>query len=119
MKNTNKIIRIVNEEIGVDCTSITRKRSVTDARFLAMYFIWKTGSSKNATAKIFNKNHASVINAIKKVDIFRKVDAKFDEHYRNINAKLKINFIEKKENVLKEIFKYCPDDLIRRYHDAI
>lgn len=119
MKNTNKIIRIVNEEMGVNCTSITRKRSITDARFLAMYFIWKTGGSKNAIAKIFKKNHASVINAIKKVDIFRKVDAKFDEHYKNINAKIKTNFIEKKENVLKEILKYCPDDLIRRYHDAI
>ena len=69
-----------------------------------MYFIWKTGSSKNATAKIFKKNHASVINAINKVDVFRKVDAKFDEHYKNINAKIKTNFIEKKENVLKEIF---------------
>ena len=119
MKTTNKIIRIVNEEMGVNCTLNTRKQSVTDARFLAMYFIWKTGSSKNATAKIFNKNHASVINAIKKVDVFRKVDEKFNAHYKNINAKIKTNFIEKKENVLKEIFKYCPEDLIKRYNDAI
>lgn len=118
MNKTNLIIQIVNEEIGVNCQAKNRTPKIIDARFLAMFFLWKYGMSKSEIGRYFKKNHATVINAIKKVEDYQ-IDKNFKLHFLRINQRIKNQVIEKKEDVVLEMLGYCPGELIKRYHDAL
>lgn len=114
----NKIIQIVNDEMGVDCRANTRTQHIKDARFLAMYFLWKNGINKSKIGNIFKRNRTTIYNALKKVEDYR-FEKEFNNHFKRIDQRIKNQVIEIKEDVLKEILAICPEELLKRYNDAI
>jgi hypothetical protein len=81
----------------------TRQREYVDARRIAYHILRIIhGLPLQVIAKEFNKNHASVIYAIKDVDFLIKTDPFFKETYDRTMKQLSMgNF--RKEQILKEI----------------
>lgn len=81
-----KIVDIVNEMYGIDCRTDTRRREVVIPRQIAMYFIYKhVNISSSSVGHYFNRDHATVLYAIKVVEYMLESRSREDKvHKHNI-----------------------------------
>jgi len=94
MQNKSQvIINLVTRETGVtykELKSKYRGRDVSDARALCMYFMRKyTNLSLNFIGDCFNKNHATVIHNIRKIENLKNFDSKIASIIEQIEYDLK------------------------------
>jgi hypothetical protein len=75
-----KIISIVNEFYQVNCLELTRKREIVEPRQIAMYYTHKlTNLTLGSIGFMFNKDHATILHAIKVVKALMEFDREFKE----------------------------------------
>jgi len=89
----SEILELVEQYTGVSYNSISgtnRKSEVIVARHTAMYFINKVCHLPlNATGKIFNKDHTSVLNAVKNVrNMIEGGDVRYISLFEFVSGKL-------------------------------
>tara|TARA_R110000824_G_scaffold380565_1_gene572996 strand:+ start:512 stop:886 length:375 start_codon:yes stop_codon:yes gene_type:complete len=81
--NINSIINSITKITGIEMSKLqspSRKREIVDARHLFCYFAKKQSKlSCQAIGDIINRNHASVIHAVKKVTQLKQTDREFKE----------------------------------------
>lgn len=92
----------------------THEREIVEPRQIAMYFTKrKTNMSLYAIGDEFNKNHATVLHACKKVQNIIDTDKKFKEKINSIEIMINrgYNMVDQLLNKIKEIQK---EGIIRR-----
>ena len=100
------IIKIVFDYFQVDLslqTSKTRKREVVQARQISMYYIHAfTQQSQSCIGGLFNRDHATVIHAMKQVSNLSLTEKQYREDihklHNRILAKLGFDDFERYEN---------------------
>lgn len=95
---SEEILSIVKNYYGVNPTENTksRKREFYTARQSAMFFIrQKCGLSLQEIAQIFNKDHSSVLHAIRTFEEQKDFDPELKQDYKTL--KLQIEQFENKE----------------------
>ncbi|CAB5223794.1 Chromosomal replication initiator, DnaA C-terminal [uncultured Caudovirales phage] len=69
--------------------SHSRKRTITDSRKMAIFFIYHgTRLNKTAVARFFNKDHATILHSLKGHAILMEVDSSYRNMYDIIQGKL-------------------------------
>ena len=82
-KMISKIVKTVNTMYGLDCTINSRKRNIVIPRQIAMYFIEKyLNVSLSVNGKYFNRDHATVIHALKCVNNIIDSKSKYDDAFK-------------------------------------
>jgi chromosomal replication initiator protein len=96
MITTDKIEAIVDtvcEQYNVSVIALkssNRQSNIREARQLAMHFTHKyTGLSLNKSARMFSRNHATLIHANKVIDCERATNKSYNQNYTFINALIK------------------------------
>lgn len=105
----NKPFDVLCESIKLDASifleidlrlleSNTRKAEVVEARMMIWKFIkeYYNAYSLVKLAKMFNKNHATVIHALRKFDDYYLTDKKFSLRYEKLALHLKSKYIDSK-----------------------
>jgi chromosomal replication initiator protein len=99
---TSTIESIVCKEMGIIRKMLRgnyRKHPIPQARFIFFKIARDMNMFNNITelGAYFNRDHATVVHACKKVDDFIKYDKEFSAYYKNIEAeieRIKINNIK-------------------------
>lgn len=88
----NTIIELVNNEFEIDCTDISRTKSVTEARHCALYLMNKyTKLSHREKSAIFKRStHCTSIHSIQKANDLIDTDETYRKRVLNIENKLDI-----------------------------
>tara|TARA_R110002051_G_scaffold30319_8_gene70202 strand:+ start:1336 stop:1782 length:447 start_codon:yes stop_codon:yes gene_type:complete len=87
MKNeiAQALIRLVENELGVPLKSTSRARELIDARSICYQIMRdEMGMSYNYIGTLFNKNHATIISAVKKFPDLIKYDKGLERTYNKI-----------------------------------
>lgn len=88
MNKAEHIIAVTSKVYGVsvhDVLSRVNKREVAEARQMAMYICLKqTSASLTKIGSAFDRSHASVIHAVRKIDDFLEFDRKTKDNYNQI-----------------------------------
>ena len=94
-----KIIANVNHFYGVNCLDNTRKRDIVVPRQIAMYYaVRETNLTLTSVGLFFNKDHATVIHAMKCVENTLSYNKEFKQQKRELDKEMfKINFKTKEE----------------------
>ena len=93
-----KLYHIERKEI----LSKTRKREVTDARFIVLYLLHKiVGYTQEKSANILNKSHCTVIHGCKEVSNIMDIDLQFRAKVINL------------ENFVRYVYKIEVFDLVK------
>ena len=94
-----KIIANVNHFYGVNCLDNTRKRDIVVPRQIAMYYaVRETNLTLTSVGLFFNKDHATVIHAMKCVENTLSYDKEFQKQKLELDKEMfKINFKTKEE----------------------
>jgi hypothetical protein len=116
-----KIIANVNHFYGVNCLEPTRKRDVVVPRQIAMYYaVRETNLTLTSVGLFFNKDHATVMHAIKCVENtlsynkeFQKQKLELDKDMFKLNFKTKqeLERYELKENICVMVGKLDMEEL--------
>ena len=88
----NKIVGCVLKEFKLrkeDLFSQSRVRGICDARFIAFSLLYKNSVSKSEIGRMFNKNHATVLNGIRQAEYFYLNNSEFQTYYDNIESNIK------------------------------
>tara|TARA_R100000734_G_scaffold12595_1_gene9359 strand:- start:16335 stop:16871 length:537 start_codon:yes stop_codon:yes gene_type:complete len=95
-KQTKEIARtIVNNYFGIDISRNTRQRKYIIARSMFYKILrYNTKMSFQEIANIFNKNHATVLHAIKQLDGYMEFDSSLKVDYITLNH-LFLNTVDK------------------------
>lgn len=88
--NPNSVIYIAEKILGLDLLSNSRKEEYIEGRAIVYYILrHKLGMTYQQIAKVFNKNHATVLHALKEwpymVKYNSQLDAKKDQVVDYIN----------------------------------
>jgi hypothetical protein len=123
LKQAEKIKSICGSYYGMDVSDIdsnSRLSEIKEPRHISLYFIHKFfyDNSKGITLKFIgdtcHKDHATVLNSIKRVNEYLETDRifkeKFDRIFKEINKNVITNFDE--HLIDEEIFKYAPGSVI-------
>ena len=82
-KMIKKIVKTVNEKYNIDCTINTRARKILIPRQIAMYFIYKhLNITLAANGHFFNRDHATVIHALKCVKNIISSKSRLDDDFK-------------------------------------
>lgn len=107
-----KIIKHVGDFYGINILHKNnvncRKKDLVNARFLAMYFLINhTNLTYTDIGWIFEKDHALVSHANKKIKGYLQVDAVFRKEFKELEEYVLLNIKEKdkKEELIFEITK--------------
>jgi len=89
----------VNHFYGVNCLDNTRKRDIVVPRQIAMYYaVRETNLTLTSVGLFFNKDHATVIHAMKCVENTLSYDKEFQKQKLELDKEMfKINFKTKEE----------------------
>jgi hypothetical protein len=76
-----KIIELIEQELGIDITQECRKREIVEARALYFYVIKQLypKRSLNSIGNTLNKNHATVIHALRNYTIYEEYNSKLSD----------------------------------------
>lgn len=76
-----KIIELIEQELEIDITQECRKREIVEARALYFYVIKQLypKRSLNSIGNTLNKNHATVIHALKNYKIYEEYNSKLSD----------------------------------------
>jgi len=66
-----------------DVLGTSRLREVVDVRHLTQFYLYKCGLNYMQVARITNRNHATIIHAVKKCHTLLEVDKRFREVWGN------------------------------------
>jgi hypothetical protein len=91
--NPHIVLKIINQHAGrsVEKDLNTRKKEVVEPRQLAMYFLYSyTPLSMQAVGDIFNRNHATVLHAWRKVPDF----IRFDKELRKLFVSIQTSIVK-------------------------
>lgn len=90
---TEVIIKLIMRETGVTLDALKgnyRGRDVVDARALGMYFMRKyTNLSLYWIGEYFNKHHATVIHAMRKIEDLKQIDSRIASMVEQIEYDLR------------------------------
>jgi hypothetical protein len=75
------LIALVNETCDCDILAGGRKRKDVDGRMIFAQVLWIKGMTKSDIGRILNKDHASVVYYIRKVESYMKHDAILRQRY--------------------------------------
>lgn len=92
--NVELIIGIVNKHVGRDTrkNTKTRKRHIVEARQMCQYFLYMyTKKSLAEIGRMFEKDHATVLHAVKTMRVLSEVDPQIRNLYVDIDMDLKKN----------------------------
>ena len=94
-----KIIANVNHFYGVNCLDNTRKRDIVVPRQIAMYYaVRETNLTLTSVGLFFNKDHATVIHAMKCVENTLSYNKEFQKQKLELDKDMfKLNFKTKEE----------------------
>ena len=94
-----KIIANVNHFYGVNCLDNTRKRDIVVPRQIAMYYaVRETNLTLTSVGLFFNKDHATVIHAMKCVESTLSYNKEFQKQKLELDKDMfKLNFKTKEE----------------------
>lgn len=108
----DKIITIVGTELMIDVFTKNRKREIIEARAMCYYFLRENMNMPyQEIADVFDKNHASVIHAVKSFPYMMLANSQLATSYENVRIKVdsmttKFSKKEKREFFLmKEVQK--------------
>ena len=98
-EKTRKIIAVVNQFYGVNCLENTRKRHIAIPRQIAMYYSYnETNLGFTSVGLLFNKDHATVLYAVRMVNNMMSFDAQFKKDRKELEDEIfKVNFKTPKE----------------------
>lgn len=65
-RKSNEVREAILKEFGVDIYEKTRRKKTVDFRKAVITMLYESGYSKSEIGKIFNQDHTTVINAIRK-----------------------------------------------------
>ena len=94
-----KIIANVNHFYGVNCLDNTKKRDIVVPRQIAMYYaVRETNLTLTSVGLFFNKDHATVIHAMKCVENTLSYNKEFQKQKLELDKDMfKLNFKTKEE----------------------
>lgn len=70
-------------------TGKTRKRPIADARHMTIYYLRCSGEySLETIGKCFNRDHSTVLSAIRKVNNMLSIDDRFSEQYLHFKQRM-------------------------------
>lgn len=87
----DNIISTVADVYGVtkrDILGNSRKQPIAEARQLAMYLYWKEKYTSVAIAKMFGREHATILHNIKRIKELIEIDAVTRKMFNKIESKL-------------------------------
>lgn len=87
------IVDIICEQYNVSVIALkssNRQANIREARQIAMHFIHKySGLSLAKSARMFSRNHATLIHANKVIDCERATNKRYNQKYTFINSVIK------------------------------
>jgi len=83
-KKFNELTEIVSRYYGIDCMKVCRDRVYVDARMVLYQILRDLKCSYTHIANLVNKNHASIINALRKFEIYTEYDPDLLKAYHEI-----------------------------------
>ena len=85
-RTADEIIKMVAENTGIEILQKTRKRKVTDPRWIAMYLIKENTclSYKQTAIACGLQSHASAWHACRQVKLHMSIDRAFKEKYGDL-----------------------------------
>lgn len=71
-----------------DVIGASRHREIVDLRHLAQFYLYNSGLTYTQVARITNRNHATIIHAVKKCNELLDVDKRFRQVWGNFRMGL-------------------------------
>lgn len=110
-KKKDYILSVISKYSGLsleDLKEKTRKRSVSQNRQIACYFLLKyTYLTTTKVGQIFDLNHATVVYSRKNISSLIKFDKQIERFCNAIESEIKsnINIIDSKKETKKQVFE--------------
>ena len=101
--------KIINAEMQVDIQSKSRTTSHIDARIIYSYILHERGVTYQRIADHFNKNHATIINAVKNAKNYLKHEPDLYRRYKMCKTIF--------ENNHHPVIDYTYEELLKSYFD--
>ena len=103
------LMNIINAHFKIDILTKCQKREYVDARMIFSKILKEKGHGPSFIAGLLKKNHASIINYLKKVDWYIKTDESLKKSYKECRESFyeshdpifEFNKLELKHEVLK------------------
>ena len=118
MKISNSTLKtLINKRLKLNISSTSRKREIVEARNIYFSICFhRIGMKPSHISRTLNKNHATVLHALKKTDEWYEIDCDFRAKYDDIiNLSEKLNAIVTKQNTKEnEINIITSKEIIRR-----
>lgn len=91
--NPQEIIEMVSAELEIyveDIIGKSHNRLIVEARYIAIKMIKEMIPSLTLTriAKVFDRDHTSIIHALKQVDDWMKTDKDFFKKYKSVHSRI-------------------------------
>lgn len=94
-KKFDELKEIVNRYYGIDCMKVCRDRVYVDARMVLYQILRDLKCSYTHIGNLVNRNHATIINALRKFETYIKYDPDLLKAYQDISD---IYFTSTEEN---------------------
>lgn len=115
--SSSTLKNLINKKLKVNISSTSRKREIVEARNIYFSICFHgIGMRASHISKTLNKNHATVLHALKKTDQWYEIDCDFRAKYDEIiNLAEKLNAIVTKQDTKEnEINNITSKEIIRR-----
>ena len=110
--NPNSVIYIAEKILGLDLLSNSRKEEYIEGRAIVYYILrHKLGMTYQQIAKVFNKNHATVLHALKEWPYMVKYNSQLDAKKDQVVDYIDENCTPDKDGRKDIKIKACEDQI--------
>lgn len=102
IKEQRELIEMLNDFFNIELMDTSRVRSLVDVRQTVMFVLRNMGYTTIQIGRMFEKDHATVIYACRKVKDIIEIEPEMNKLYRVVNS-LVLNFIQEKRITTRKV----------------